>query len=173
MSDTKTPDKAIMNKVYKEYGLTPDHVFAHKHYKIITRAGIDKIQAAANIKVDYEVVKLQFADVPYQVQRKTRDGLYDAQFVNKGDIISVVLKVTGRKLAADGSIISEITSFSEASPSNCDNTYYMAIAEKRGMARVVLKLSGLYAEDHFSEDEADDFKKTVMAARRGAKVVGE
>jgi hypothetical protein len=34
------------------------------------------------------------------------------------------------------------------------------------MSRAVLKLAGLYQEGFFSEDEADDFKKTVDKARQ-------
>ena len=49
----------MMNRLFKAYGLTKDDIFAHKHYKIITRAGIDKIQARAGITVDYELLHVQ------------------------------------------------------------------------------------------------------------------
>jgi hypothetical protein len=40
-------------------------------------------------------------------------------------------------------------------------THYIAeIAEKRAMARAVLKISWLYQYGMFWEDEADDFKKS-------------
>ena len=41
---------------YLHYGLEKDDVFKHQHYVIITRSGIDKIQAIENIEIDYEVV---------------------------------------------------------------------------------------------------------------------
>ncbi len=44
---------------YNHYGLTPEDVFKHQHYVIITRSGIEKIQALENIKIWYEVVKCE------------------------------------------------------------------------------------------------------------------
>ena len=46
-------------KLYKKYELTPDDVFKHQHYTIITRAGIDKIQAVEQIKINYDVIKCE------------------------------------------------------------------------------------------------------------------
>ena len=34
-----------LNKIFKDNGLIAEDVFKHQHYTIITRAGIDKIQA--------------------------------------------------------------------------------------------------------------------------------
>ena len=39
-----------LKELYKKYGLTKDDVFKHQHYIIITRSGIDKIQATEKIK---------------------------------------------------------------------------------------------------------------------------
>ena len=44
---------------YNKYGLTRDDVYKHQHYIIITRSGIEKIQAIENIKIDYEVIKCE------------------------------------------------------------------------------------------------------------------
>ena len=44
-------DKLI--ELYKKYGLTKDDVFKHQHYVIITRQGIDKIQAVEQMSVTY------------------------------------------------------------------------------------------------------------------------
>ena len=41
-------NKDRLNKLYSEYGLSEDDYFKHKFYTIITRSGIDKIQAKAN-----------------------------------------------------------------------------------------------------------------------------
>ena len=42
---------------YNQYGLDKDDVFRHQHYVIITRSGIDKIQAIENItRVDSKMV---------------------------------------------------------------------------------------------------------------------
>ncbi len=45
--------KTLMNRLYKEFNLTADHIHTHKHYKIINRAGIEKIQAGCGIKITY------------------------------------------------------------------------------------------------------------------------
>ena len=50
-------DKLI--ELYKKYGLTKDDVFKHQHYLIITRSGIEKIQAVAKIKVNFDVIKCE------------------------------------------------------------------------------------------------------------------
>ncbi len=55
----------ILKSLFEKYKLTfdvnnPDgrdnDVYIHKHYKIITRTGIEKIQRAAKISINYEVV---------------------------------------------------------------------------------------------------------------------
>ena len=46
----------LIKEKYNHYGLTPDDVFKHQHYVIITRSGIDKIQAIENKSIDYEVI---------------------------------------------------------------------------------------------------------------------
>ena len=46
-----------LKELYLKYGLTPDDVYKHQHYTIITRQGIDKIQASEQIYVDYEVIE--------------------------------------------------------------------------------------------------------------------
>ena len=45
--------------LYKKYELTADDVYKHKHYLIITRQGIDKIQAKEKIFITYEAVKVE------------------------------------------------------------------------------------------------------------------
>ena len=45
--------------LYKKYELTKDDVFKHKHYLIITRQGIDKIQAKEKIFISYDPVKVE------------------------------------------------------------------------------------------------------------------
>ena len=44
-------------------------------------------------------------------------------------------------------------------PKNNKNAYPVAMAEKRAMSRIVLKLAGFYENGFFGEDESDDFKK--------------
>ena len=47
----------ILKEKYIKYNLTKDDVFKHQHYIILTRSGIDKIQAIENIFISYEVIK--------------------------------------------------------------------------------------------------------------------
>ena len=45
-----------LKEKYVKYELTKDDVFKHQHYIIITRSGIEKIQAIENITIYFEVV---------------------------------------------------------------------------------------------------------------------
>ena len=45
--------------LYKQYELTENDVFKHKHYLIVTRQGIDKIQAKERISITYKAVQTQ------------------------------------------------------------------------------------------------------------------
>ena len=49
-----------LKELYVKYSLTKDDVFKHQHYVIITRSGIDKIQAKEKINIDYENEKMGF-----------------------------------------------------------------------------------------------------------------
>ncbi len=138
-------DRELMNGLYKQFNLTQDDVFAHRHYKIITRAGIDKIQAAARIHVTYDL-------------------LY-----HTADLKTAIVKAKGVRYDEEGKITGVIESFGEVSEKNNMNEYPIAMAEKRAMARVVLKLAGLYAEGFFSEDESNEFGETV---KRGRNQIG-
>ena len=122
-----------LNALYKKYNLTKDDYFKHKFYTIITRSGIDKIQAQAGI------------DIEYQLKYNSAD--------NKCVIIQA--------FASMDTLMDNvrIQTFGEASPSNTTNAYPVAMAEKRAMSRAVLKLTGFYSLQVFGEDEADEFKR--------------
>ena len=45
--------------LYKKYELTKEDVYKHQHYVIITRMGIEKIQAKEKININYEVIKCE------------------------------------------------------------------------------------------------------------------
>lgn len=129
-----TRDK-MLNRLYQDNGLTAEDVFNHKHYKIITRAGIDKIQANRGIEIQYKVIecKPDFA----VVQAMARIGDEN------------IIQTFGSALKGD------------YQTGNCNTWYVMEMAEKRAMSRAVLKLAGLYAAgDVYGEDEAEVFKKT-------------
>jgi hypothetical protein len=64
----------------------------------------------------------------------------------------VVVLVTGKKGERS------VSSFGEATPKNNRNAYPVAMAEKRAVDRVILKLLAVHG-DLYSEEEADDFKR--------------
>lgn len=121
-------------KLYKKYELTPDEVFKHQHYTIITRAGIDKIQGVEQIKINYDVIecKPEFAVVKANA--------------TKGDSS---IQTFGSALKGD------------YKTGNCNTWYVMEMAEKRAMSRAVLKLTGFYELGVFGEDESEDFKRKL------------
>ena len=51
--------KEKLTELYKKYNLTADDVYKHQHYIIITRSGIDKIQAIEKLFIDYEVINCE------------------------------------------------------------------------------------------------------------------
>lgn len=123
--------KELLNKLYVDNGLAQEDVHSDpRGFKIITRRGIEKIQAKNNIQIRYDIIKISD----------------DHKFV--------IIKAN----ATMGDV--SIETFGEASPSNTRQTYPIAIAEKRALSRAILKVAGLYKEGIFGEDEADDFKIT-------------
>ena len=100
---------------------------ASQGFVIITRTGIEKIQRSLGIEVRYEVIP-EFSDVS--------SGIY-------------VVKATGCNKDR------EVESFGEASPKNCRNAYPVAMAEKRALSRVVLKMADMYELGVYGEDEGD------------------
>ena len=119
----------MLNELYKKYNLNKEDTFkSPQGWTIITRTGIDKIQAVANIDIDYEMVEYTPAE-------------------------SAAVKATAnwnnRKLST----------FGETNPKNCRQSYVLAMAEKRAMSRIVLKLTGFYELGVFGQDESDDFTK--------------
>jgi hypothetical protein len=97
---------------------------------IITRSGIDKIQAANDIKINYNLI------------------------FNSQDTKCVIIKATAKM----GDKV--IETFGEAAPMNTQNSYPVAMAEKRAMSRACLKLAGFYENNVFGEEEADVFKRS-------------
>lgn len=122
-------NKQKLNRLYAEYNLSKDDVFKHKlGFSIITRTGIEKIQAGIGLNVSYEMVSMSD----------------DHKFI--------VIKAVGKM---DGTLVE---SYGEATPENNRMSYPVAMAEKRALSRVVLKAAGFYALGVYGEDEAEDFK---------------
>jgi len=128
--------------LYKKYELTEQDVFKHKHYLIITRQGIDKIQAKEKIFIDYEAVtsEPEFCVVKSKAQK------------DNAKIQTFGSAKYGAKTWND-----EKKKWDEFG--NTTTWYVMEMAEKRAMSRAVLKLTGFYELGVFGEDESEDFKK--------------
>lgn len=133
-----------LNALYTKYGLTGEDVFVApgQGWKIITRSGIDKVQAKAEIDISYDMVVV---DVPNQ---------------------TYVIKATGTMGER------RIETFGETAPENTRQKYRIAMAEKRAMSRVVLKLTGFYELGVMGEDEADDFNKAANLHRKKELTTG-
>ena len=126
-------DRNKLVELYKKYDLTKDDVYKHQHDVIITRQGIDKIQAVEQISIDYDVIQCEpnFAVFKANAEKE------------------------GAKIQTFGSALKGDT-FKDG---NCNSWYVAEMAEKRAMSRAVLKLTGFYELGVFGEDESDSFKK--------------
>ena len=100
-----------------------------KQVTIITRTGIEKIQYNNNVTVKFEWLRME------------KDFAVIKAVATKGD---VVIETFGSALHGQGG--------------NCRSNYVAEMAEKRALARAVLKLSGAYKYGVYGEDESDDFK---------------
>jgi len=134
--------------LYKKYELTSDDVYKHKHYLIITRQGIDKIQAKENIFISYDAVKVEsdFCVVKACAKKENENGSDWITIETFGSA-----KYGGKKQDATTKKWVEL--------GNTTTWYVMEMAEKRAMSRAVLKLTGFYELGVFGEDESEDFKK--------------
>ena len=128
---------------YHHYGLEKEDVFRHQHYIIITRSGIDKIQAIENITIDYEVINCERDFCVVKANASMQKHLLE----NSQDRV-VKIQTFGSALKGG---------FKDG---NCNTWYVMEMAEKRAMSRAVLKLTGFYELGVFGEDESEDFKKS-------------
>lgn len=125
--------KRKLNQLYTVYELSKDDFFQHQHYTIITRAGIEKIQAIEGINIKYEVIECtpNFAAVKATCNQNER-------FI---ETFASALKGP---------------SFKEG---NTTSWYVLEIAEKRALSRIVLRYVDAYKEGFFAEDESEEFKK--------------
>jgi len=148
---TKQPEVVVetrsdaLNRLYKENGLTPEDIHKDSRgFATIKREGIDKIAVRNGITIGYEVINMD---------------------IEKG---ICVLKAAGTMKGKDGTV-RNIMSFGEASNGDLNASgksgnnltgggkkFPVAMAEKRAMSRVVLKLTGFYEQGIFGQDEIAD-----------------
>ena len=126
--------KEFLTELVKDNDLnTEEDIFrmplGGKQVAIITRTGIEKIQYNNGIDVKFTTVVVE------------RDFVAVKAVATIGD---VTMETFGSALYGQGG--------------NCRSNYVMEMAEKRALARVVLKAVGAYKFGVFGEDESDDFK---------------
>ena len=113
--------------MYKDNSLTKDDVYSDKRgFTIITRSGIEKIQAKNDISVSYEVIKAELDNCIVKATSLIREG---------------------------DEWIPKMETFGSATKDNCRQPFRMEIAEKRALARVIIKTmnyTNVLGEDEIS-----------------------
>ncbi len=128
-----------LSKLYKKYDLSSDDVFKHQHYMIITRAGIDKIQAIEGISINYDVIN----SLPnFAVVRAN---------ASKGE----------KEIETFGSALKGETH----RDGNCNTWYVMEMAEKRAMSRADSDAPD--AKGKFRDLSASGLASWLIKSRRG------
>lgn len=129
MNKLTTEQKKMMRILFEGNGLVKDDVFTHKHYVIITRSGIEKIQYNNNIDVTFELCA-------------SSDQLA---------IVKAIGEMDGKRIESFGEFNS--THRKKDKQGNVLLNYPVALAEKRALSRVVLKLMNCYENNVLGEDE--------------------
>lgn len=122
-----------MNKIYKDNDLdkSAGDVYKDKRgFSIITRSGIEKIQAKNEISVSFEVIKAELDNCIIKATSLIREG---------------------------DEWIPKMETFGSATKDNCRLSFRIEIAEKRALARVIIKTMN-YTET-LGEDEISHQKK--------------
>ena len=92
----------------------------------------------------------------------TRTGIEKIQFHNNIKV-TYILESTDPEFLIVKAISKKgdeyMESYGEASKANTKQIYPVAMAEKRALSRVILKIVGLYKYGVFGEDEAEEFKQ--------------
>ena len=131
--ETKETRKDALRRLFLENNLVEEDVYKDKRgFVIITRTGIDKIVSKQGIIISYEVIKL--------------------------DADGVVIRAAAQMKTKNKEVRS-MMSFGEASDANLmggGKKFPVAMAEKRAMSRVVLKIAGFYEQGVFGQDEIVD-----------------
>jgi len=134
---TKETRKDALRRLFLDNNLVEEDVYKDKRgFVIITRTGIDKIVSKQGITVAYEPLLLEL----------------------KKDNINVVIRAAASMQGKNNKQIN-MMSFGEASDDNLmggAKKFPVAMAEKRAMSRVVLKIAGFYEQGVFGQDEMVD-----------------
>jgi len=137
----------MLRELFVENGLVKDEdtfdlKFGSRTTTIITRSGIEKIQFHNKITVEFKEVSME----PDFVVVKAVASTWQINSVRGGHAYS-----------QDPN--DRMESYGEASPQNTTQKYPVAMAEKRALSRVILKVAGFYKHNVMGQDESDDFKR--------------
>ena len=108
-------NKAELTKFYKLHNLNPTDVYKDKRgFVIITKSGIEKIQNQNNIKVAFDPIVCEIDNVVFKAVSMRFDAVADE-------------------------FVPIIETFGSANKENCRNTFKVEVAEKRALARCIIK----------------------------------
>ena len=117
-----------LTKIYKDYNLSEKDIYKDKRgFVIITRSGVESIQLQKNIQVEFEVICCSLENV--------------------------VIKASSYLQDQDGEWLKQMETFGSASKDNCRQNFKVEIAEKRSLARIIIKTIGLF--NTYGKDELD------------------
>jgi len=137
--------KEFFNKLFTDYKLVKqDDAFISKNYAIITRSGIEKIQAKNNIIVDFEIIKAEPEFAVVKAISEQKEKQIQTFGSAKWSDYTVV-----KKKNRDGKEYET----KQLLQGNTNSWYVVELAEKRALARIVLKVMGWYQNGAFGEDE--------------------
>tara|TARA_R110000765_G_scaffold336755_1_gene427083 strand:+ start:1250 stop:1654 length:405 start_codon:yes stop_codon:yes gene_type:complete len=130
--------KQELTKFYKLHNLLTTDVYKDKRgFVIITKNGIEKIQTQNNIKVAFDVIVCE--------------------------LDNVVLKAVSMRFDAGADeFVPIIETFGSASVNNCRQHFLVEIAEKRALARCIIKtmqFNGFYGEDELENQPNESLNK--------------
>ena len=132
-NDNLLGEMNLMNKIYKDNDLEKSDIYKDKRgFSIITRSGIEKIQAKNEIAVSYEVIKAELDNCIIKATSLIREG---EEWIPK------------------------METFGSATKENCRLPFRIEMAEKRALARVIIKTMN-YTET-LGEDEIKHQSKVV------------
>ena len=107
--------KQELTKFYKLHNLLPSDVYKDKRgFVIITKSGIEKIQNQNNIKVAFDPIVCEIDNVVFKAVSMRFDSSADE-------------------------FVPIIETFGSANKENCRNTFKVEVAEKRALARCIIK----------------------------------
>ena len=131
--------KDLMNKIYKDNDLEKSDVYKDRRgFSIITRSGIEKIQCKNSISVSFEVIKAELDNCIVKATSLIREG---------------------------DEWIPKMETFGSATKDNCRQPFRIEMAEKRSLARVIIKTmnyTNVLGEDEIEHQKAAAKKSTLV-----------